>query len=145
MEHQAVGTATIAAVERTSGPEQGARLLPASCCQAERIAHCFGALAASYNHRHGPAPAVQPCPAPPVGLEPGTPPPPEVPGPAPASVVGGTGEGGGKAQLLPLCLEHLLRLPCNPQGPLPVPQDFLKVSEPLPNSLCSCSPGSAQS
>lgn len=34
-EHQAVGTAIIAAAERWAGLEQGARLLPASCCGAQ--------------------------------------------------------------------------------------------------------------
>lgn len=42
--------------ERTAGSEQGVRLLPAYCCQAERTAHCLGALAASYNHQARPRP-----------------------------------------------------------------------------------------
>lgn len=140
-----------AGLERRAGLEQGAPLLLVFCCQAEPIAHCLGALPASYKHQAPPAPAVQPCPAAPVGLEPGTPPPPRVPGPPqPPRWRGGQGsvEGGGKAPFLPLCLEHLLTLPCNPQAPLPVPQDFLKsspkVPEPLPHSLLGCSPGFAQ-
>lgn len=55
-EHQAVGTAIISAEERTAGSEQGVRLLPAYFCQAERTAHCLGALATSYNHQAPPRP-----------------------------------------------------------------------------------------
>lgn len=144
-EHQAGGMATIAAVERTGWPgagRQGARLLPASCCQAELIAHCLGALAASYNTRHCPAPAR---PARTAGSEPGTPPPPGAP--ASARCEGwGREEGRGKAPLLPVCLEHLgvLRLPCRPQGPLPVLLHCLKTSpkclSPSP-TLGDCSTG----
>ena len=116
--------------------------MPASCCQAEPIAHCLSALAASYNTRHSPASArpALPC----RTGEPGTPPPPQAPGPPrPPRLEGrGAGEGGGGREgpappSVPGAPPGVPKRPCGPQGPLPALLGFLKLSP-----KCSESPSS---